>query len=140
MADKVRVSLAEYIQKTLNEDSLNEYKVELIRIYMEHCGIPAKHKRRVDQAASDDDDTGENKDEDKPEPFPSEGLVSGERAARFLGYGDLKNPAGIVRRLANEGKIPKAIRGRNNAFLWYARDIRDYAEKLKESGNRGRAA
>jgi hypothetical protein len=126
--EKVKTRIAEYIQETLDKDDLNERKIELIRLFLEHCGTPAERRRRIGQANED----GEDKDKaGEREAFPTEGLVSGKQAAKFLGYGDMKNPAGVVRRLAGEGKIPAPVRGRNNTFLWYARDIREYAEKIE---------
>jgi hypothetical protein len=134
--DKIRTSIAEYIQKALDEDNLNEHKVEVIRLFLEHYGAPAERKRRIDRTEEED----EKDPADRPEPFPTEGLVTGARAADFLGFGDYKNPAGMVRRLASDGEIPPPVRGRGNAFLWYAQDMREYARKIGEKNKSGRAA
>ena len=62
--------------------------------------------------------------------FPIDGLATGEQVAAFLGYGDLKNPASKIRRLANEGVIPQPVRSGSRAFQYDAAAIRAYKDRL----------
>jgi predicted DNA-binding transcriptional regulator AlpA len=130
--DQVKDCVTDFIARLSRGEAKNpaEYEVfpKILGCYLEHYGSAQSRGKRVEH-------TGQPEAKEEPETarqteFPAEGYVTAEQVARFLGCGDFKHPAGVVRRMANEGKIPPPIHSGNRAFKWLAQDIRRYADSL----------
>jgi predicted DNA-binding transcriptional regulator AlpA len=135
--DEVRDALKGFVIRACEKESLTDDQLRAVEMYLNHFGSPQPRRSRVEQYL-------EQQEQEVPssiptaEPFPYEGLVTGEEAARFLGYGDFKHPGGKVLRLANEGALPPPVRKGNRAFRWEAKDIRQYKDSVTQKG--GKAA
>jgi predicted DNA-binding transcriptional regulator AlpA len=135
--DIVKEALGDFIVRACGKESLTQDQLRAIEIFLEHFSFPQPRQSRVKEFLE-----SQEQETSSPIPiedtFPHDRLVTGEEAARFLGYGDFKHPAGKVRRLAEEGKIPPPVKQGNRALRWDAADIRRYKESI--SGNGGKAA
>jgi hypothetical protein len=132
--DSVRQSLQEMIHRVAGgSGSDEEVRVlpDILGIYFERFG---GKKSRLEQFRAEQEREGAEARAAVPIisalPFPTEGFVTGAQAAVFLGYGDLKNPEGKIRRLANEGVIPAPVRRGNRAFRYDAAAIRAHKARL----------
>jgi hypothetical protein len=140
--DDVKEPLTEFIKRiSTGQGSDTEVRTlpKILKIYFERYGY-TKTSRLEQTMQMQEESRASAGHQVLQMSFPLEGLVTGEQAAAFLGYGDLKNPSSKVRRLALEGEISGPVRDGRNGYRYRAEDIRDYAARLAaEDGRKGAA-
>jgi hypothetical protein len=129
LRDEVRDALKEFIVRACEKDSLTDDHVRVIEMYLDRYGAHQTRPSRIEQYMGQMEHEKESF-VPKSEPFPFDGLVTAEQAAKHLGLGDYKHPASIMRRLSNEGKIAPPVRRGSRAWRYSAEDIRRYKQEL----------
>ena len=125
--DEIREALRNFICRVFEGNALDEHQVEVLRLYLEHYGVPQGQQRRVDQHLEEQ----KIKQEDKADfVFPQSGLLDARQVAQYLGL-DFKHREAAVRRMGRDGRLPKPIpRTRGKKDYWREEDLREHCERL----------
>lgn len=155
--NEVKAALSNFIVRVAKGEAVSPAETEALddvaRVYLEHFAPQPPERKAADgfrppQAAEETPRYVPPRDppEDaaaRPQaagaddgPFPLDGLVSGIRAARFLGISDFKHPERAVRRLAAEGKISGPICDGGRRYRYKAQEIRAYKERIEAETER----